>query len=69
MAVLQMLLHWLESQEKLFKERCGLENGVSNSSSDLPPLQPDEGLLDTLADISSSLASEFMLLVFLFLFM
>lgn len=43
----EALLLWNE-----VKERCGLENeGVSNSSSDLPPLQPDEGLLDTLADI------------------
>lgn len=44
----EALLLWNE-----IKERCGMqrEGDVSNSSSTLPPLKPDEGLLDTLADI------------------
>uniref|UniRef100_A0A5B7BLV2 Pentatricopeptide repeat-containing protein n=1 Tax=Davidia involucrata TaxID=16924 RepID=A0A5B7BLV2_DAVIN len=44
----EALLLWNE-----VKERCGMEKegGESNSSSTLPPLKPDEGLLDALADI------------------
>ncbi|PIN18480.1 hypothetical protein CDL12_08852 [Handroanthus impetiginosus] len=44
----EALLLWNE-----IKERCGIENEgeESSSSSTLPPLKPDEGLLDTLADI------------------
>lgn len=45
----EALLLWNE-----VKERCGVgKEGaeVSNSSSDIPILKPDEGLLDTLADI------------------
>lgn len=44
----EALLLWNE-----IKERCGIkkEGEVSDSSSALPPLKPDEGLLDTLADI------------------
>ncbi|XAR69031.1 hypothetical protein NMG60_11000480 [Bertholletia excelsa] len=43
----EALLLWNE-----VKERCGAEEGGdSTSSSALPPLKPDEGLLDTLADI------------------
>ncbi|KAL0338402.1 UNVERIFIED_CONTAM: Pentatricopeptide repeat-containing protein, chloroplastic [Sesamum angustifolium] len=44
----EALLLWNE-----IKERCGIENGgdESSCSSTLPPLKPDEGLLDALADI------------------
>ncbi|GFZ11106.1 tetratricopeptide repeat (TPR)-like superfamily protein [Actinidia rufa] len=44
----EALLLWNE-----VRERCGVEKEgeVSNSSSMIPPLKPDEGLLDTLADI------------------
>ncbi|CAK9171302.1 unnamed protein product [Ilex paraguariensis] len=44
----EALLLWNE-----IKERCGIEKEgeISNSSQALPPLKPDEGLLDTLADI------------------
>lgn len=44
----EALLLWNE-----IKERCGMQNegDISNSSTNLPPLKPDEGLLDTLADI------------------
>ncbi|KAL0278031.1 UNVERIFIED_CONTAM: Pentatricopeptide repeat-containing protein, chloroplastic [Sesamum radiatum] len=43
----EALLLWNE-----IKERCGIENGGEIScSSTLPPLKPDEGLLDALADI------------------
>lgn len=44
----EALLLWNE-----IKERCGMQNegDNSNSSPNLPPLKPDEGLLDTLADI------------------
>ncbi|KAL6957626.1 hypothetical protein U1Q18_040416 [Sarracenia purpurea var. burkii] len=46
----EALLLWNE-----IKERCGMgkegEGEVCNSSSTIPPLKPDEGLLDTLADI------------------
>ncbi|KAK6146973.1 hypothetical protein DH2020_017885 [Rehmannia glutinosa] len=44
----EALLLWNE-----IKERCGIENEgeESSSSSVVPPLKPDEGLLDALADI------------------
>ncbi|KAI3474683.1 hypothetical protein Pfo_029868 [Paulownia fortunei] len=44
----EALLLWNE-----IKERCGIKNEgeESSSSSILPPLKPDEGLLDALADI------------------
>ncbi|KAK4419164.1 Pentatricopeptide repeat-containing protein, chloroplastic [Sesamum alatum] len=44
----EALLLWNE-----IKERCGIQNGgeESSCSSPLPPLKPDEGLLDALADI------------------
>ncbi|EPS62297.1 hypothetical protein M569_12494, partial [Genlisea aurea] len=48
----EALLLWNE-----IKERCGIisieesSSSSSSSSSSLPPLKPDEGLLDTLADI------------------
>ncbi|XP_031112554.1 pentatricopeptide repeat-containing protein At3g09650, chloroplastic [Ipomoea triloba] len=43
----EALLLWSE-----IKERCGIGKGVEpDSSPALPPLIPDEGLLDTLADI------------------
>ncbi|KAK1392644.1 pentatricopeptide repeat-containing protein, chloroplastic [Heracleum sosnowskyi] len=42
----EALLLWTE-----VKERCGMGNGENSKSSDVPRLQPDEGLLDTLADI------------------
>lgn len=42
----EALLLWNE-----VKERCALKEGGENSTSSPPPLKPDEGLLDTLADI------------------
>ena len=42
----EALLLWNE-----VKERCGMEDGENLKASDVPRLQPDEGLLDTLADI------------------
>lgn len=43
----EALLLWKE-----VKERCEMKKGDASSDSDsLPPLKPDEGLLDTLADI------------------
>ncbi|OIT35985.1 PREDICTED: pentatricopeptide repeat-containing protein At3g09650, chloroplastic [Nicotiana attenuata] len=43
----EALLLWNE-----IRQRCGMGTGEeSNPSSGLPPLEPDEGLLDTLADI------------------
>ncbi|KAJ7977012.1 Pentatricopeptide repeat-containing protein [Quillaja saponaria] len=42
----EALLLWNE-----VKERCGVKKEGDKSDSSLPPLKPDEGLLDTLADI------------------
>nr|XP_017241825.1 PREDICTED: pentatricopeptide repeat-containing protein At3g09650, chloroplastic-like [Daucus carota subsp. sativus] len=42
----EALLLWNE-----VKERCGMGDGENSKASDVPRLEPDEGLLDTLADI------------------